>query len=84
MAGDVAMGRFIAQKWCASCHLIGQSGRAIDAAPSFFMMANNPAYTESRLRRWLFKPHAPMPDIALTKNQIEDVIAYIRSQKRAR
>ncbi len=80
-AGDAATGQLIAQKWCASCHLVGRSGRAIDAAPSFHMIANNPKYTEARLRGWLYDPHPPMPNLDLTKRQVDDIITYIGSLK---
>ncbi|MEL0105317.1 MAG: hypothetical protein VW802_00045 [Rhodospirillaceae bacterium] len=80
-AGDVGVGQVIARKWCASCHLAGPGQKATDSAPSFYMMADRSAYSDARLRRWLFSPHPPMPDIKLTKTQTEDVIAYIRSLK---
>jgi mono/diheme cytochrome c family protein len=81
-ANDPALGRTIAQKWCSGCHLVEPGGKTIDAAPSFEMLANTADYTDSRLRGWLFAPHPPMPQIALTDVQTDAIIAYIRSLKR--
>jgi len=83
LATDISMGQSIAQKWCASCHLVDQRKMTNDTTPSFFMMANSADYTKARLRAWLFKPHPPMPDFGLDRIQIDAVIAYIKSLKNA-
>jgi hypothetical protein len=42
-------------------------------------MANDPAYTPDRLRRWMTAPHPPMETVQLDRRQIENIQAYIDS-----
>lgn len=81
-SADVAAGGALARKLCANCHLVGDTGRASDAVPSFQAMANNSAFTDRRLLAWLFDPHPPMPSIHLSTQEIDDIVAYIRSLKK--
>ncbi len=82
MAADSERGANLARQWCASCHVPGTGSRAgADAGPPFAQMAADPAYTDARLRGWLANPHPPMPNLNLSRAEIEDLIAYIRSLK---
>ena len=78
---DIRQGKIIAEQWCAACHFIDGRTEATDAAPPFAQMANDPVYTEDRLRNWLADPHPPMPKLNLNRYTINDLIAYIRSLK---
>ena len=44
MAQDVQAGRELAQRWCASCHLVapGQTTATSDSVPSFMAIAARP------------------------------------------
>ncbi len=77
--GDARAGRALALSACANCHLVaeGQSKPPMDSVPSFDAIAHNQAMTEQRLRVFLNKPHWPMPDLQLSRQQIEDEIAFI-------
>lgn len=77
-AADAVVGKAIAQRWCASCHLISGS-RARDTAPPFAAIANSPDITSDRLAAFLTRPHGGMPDLALTEREIDDLDAYIRT-----
>jgi mono/diheme cytochrome c family protein len=77
--GDVAEGRRIAQRWCASCHVVGPDTRGGDAAPPFLALANDPRKTEDYLRNWIRNPHPPMPNFNLARRDIDDLVAYIRT-----
>jgi len=76
--GDPVVGEALAQRWCAQCHLVGDSARATDAAPTFASIARDPAKTASHLRAFLAKPHVPMPPLPLSGSEIDDLVAYIR------
>ncbi len=80
-ASDLEEGRALAKEWCSSCHMVapGVAPTTTDAAPPFPKMASDPAYTEERLRSWLWAPHPPMPDFDLSRFEIESLIAYIKS-----
>ncbi|MDJ0942373.1 MAG: cytochrome c [Kiloniellales bacterium] len=80
-ASDLEEGRALAKEWCSSCHMVapGVAATTTDAAPPFPKMAEDPAYTEDRLRSWLWAPHPPMPDFDLSRFEIESLVAYIKS-----
>ncbi len=78
-AGDAAEGERIAQRWCSSCHVVGREARATDRAPAFVALAADPAKTEGYLKAWITNPHPPMPNFNLTRQRIDDLVAYIRS-----
>ena len=77
--GNAQAGRALALTACANCHLVSerQSKPPMDSVPSFDAIARNRAMTEERLRAFLTKPHWPMPDLQLSRQQIEDEIAYL-------
>lgn len=78
---DAARGATLAERWCASCHAAGTGPGAPDAGPPFAGLAADPAYDDARLRGWLSDPHPPMPNFNLTRAEIDDLIAHIRSLK---
>ena len=81
--GDVGAGRHLAETWCSSCHLMGGARQgASSGAPTFQAMANNPTITPVSLHAFLQTPHARMPDLHLTSDDIDDLAAYIRSLRR--
>lgn len=81
-AADAEHGHQLARQWCASCHLIDNSGTGttIDMAPSFPSVAADPQKSdEKRLAAWLQTSHPQMPNFDLSRNNIADLVAYIRS-----
>lgn len=78
-AGDSAEGRRIATQWCSSCHVVDGQGRGGDAAPPFIALASNPMKTEDYLKNWIRSPHPPMPNFNLSRRDVDDLAAYIRS-----
>ena len=83
-AADSDQGARMAARWCVSCHVPGPEMKprsGTDAGPPFAQIAADPALTEQRLRGWLADPHPPMPNLNLTRAEIEDLIAYIRTLK---
>lgn len=81
-AGDSQEGKSLAARWCHECHLSSGGTRTSDVGPQFAQIANDPAYTDTRLRGRLNDPHPPMPKFELDHRRIESIIAYIRSLKR--
>lgn len=75
--GDVERGREIVGRWCASCHSTG--GTQDDRIPSFPTLAKNLAGNERAIRAFLMQPHRPMPPLEISNQQIEDLVAYLRS-----
>lgn len=79
-AANVAKGAQLAQQWCINCHVIGgtTTGTVQQGPPSFRAVAQG-GLTGEQLRAFLSHPHAPMPDLALTRTEIDDLIAYIET-----
>ena len=81
--GDPIAGKRFALLTCSECHMVavGQSGLYRADAPPFPDLANMPSTTALSLRVFLQTPHAKrsMPDLVLTENQMDDIIAYILS-----
>ena len=53
-----------------------------DGAPAFKAVARERGMTRDRLRNWLADPHPPMPNLALARQDIEDLIDYIETLKK--
>jgi len=82
-AGDPAAGAAIAARWCTSCHAVGPAaGRATDGAPTLQSVADRPSTTVTSLTVFLRTPHDRMPDLSLTREETDDLIAYIMSLRR--
>jgi mono/diheme cytochrome c family protein len=82
--GDARAGQRLAVTWCANCHQVapGGPGPANDAAASFASIAAMPSTTSMSLRVFLQSPHGNMPDYRLTREQMDDVVAYLLSLRR--
>jgi cytochrome c len=78
-AGDPQAGHDLARSWCSGCHLIESTSHGGDAAPPFATIAAENAGDPARLRGWLTDPHPPMPNLNLSRAEIEDIIAYLMS-----
>jgi cytochrome c len=78
-AGDPERGRALAVQWCTSCHVVDLEGHGTDAAPALPTLLGSNLRTPDELRGWLVAPHPPMPDLDLTRQEIEDIVAYLVS-----
>jgi mono/diheme cytochrome c family protein len=77
---DAGHGREIAGKWCANCHVVEPNQRPVpDAIPTLTAIAADHAKTDTWLRAWLSTSHGGMPDLTLSRQEISDLIAYIRT-----
>ena len=78
-AGDAAHGRVIAKRWCAACHVVApdQTSASVDAPP--FADVAKRRRDDKELSAFLADPHPKMPDMSLTRKEIDDIVAYIRS-----
>ena len=76
---DATKGSQIAQLWCDSCHVTGgtPAGKLQQGPPSFSTIAH--ARTVDQLRAFLSHPHGAMPDLSLTRAEINDLVAYIET-----
>lgn len=78
-AGDGKHGAVIAKRWCASCHVVASDQTAASAdAPSFTEIAQRRT-DKKQLGNFLVDPHPPMPNMHLSRKEIDDIVTYIRS-----
>jgi mono/diheme cytochrome c family protein len=66
----------IAAKLCTGCHIVGTERSGSDVAPPFLVIARDPQVTLTALHAWVAPPH-PMRNLALTRQQIADINAYL-------
>lgn len=80
-AGSAKEGEALASRWCVSCHDIGRSEKptASDTAPTFDSVARRKNFNRVHLEAWLGHPHPPMPNLSLTRNEIDSLVNYIES-----
>lgn len=77
-AGDAERGQDIAERWCAACHLVSPAqDRASADVPSFMSIAERSEGDLGWLRAFLADPHPRMPDMSLTRQEIQDLVAYV-------
>lgn len=75
-------GKRLAMQWCASCHIVTPEQETGSAdAPPFKTIAALPEEELARLPAFLADPHPKMPNYALSRQEIADLVAYIRSLK---
>jgi mono/diheme cytochrome c family protein len=79
-AADTRNGARLAHQWCANCHVVDNKSAAsvMQGPPSFRTIARSGISTE-RLRIFLSHPHGSMPDLSLSRREIDDLIAYLRT-----
>ncbi|WP_407049221.1 c-type cytochrome [Methyloraptor flagellatus] len=83
---DPANGLRLARRWCAACHVVEPSQTAAAAdAPAFAALAADPLRAEDAIANILAAPakaHSKMQDLALSRLEIGDLVAYIKSLRR--
>jgi mono/diheme cytochrome c family protein len=78
--GDPVNGRKLAQAWCANCHAFpGSTQATVTGAPSFTAIAANKAMTPLALRAFLQTSHDRMPDLHLSNDEMDDLVAFVLS-----
>jgi mono/diheme cytochrome c family protein len=74
-------GHELAQKLCQGCHVIesGADSNTPAGVPTFRSIANRHGQTGERIANILIQPHAPMPDIRLSREEIQNILSYLES-----
>jgi mono/diheme cytochrome c family protein len=78
----VARGRDLAQNNCASCHAIGEEDESPNPlSPLLRELSDHydPDMLQEALAEGILTGHDNMPEFKLTPNQIDDLIAYLKS-----
>lgn len=81
-AGDPQAGRAFALQNCRQCHNVGVRGHTSSlfaSGPSFRAVANASTTTPLSLYVFLTTSHPTMPNLLLSRKEVDDVISYIMS-----
>ncbi|MEZ0219127.1 MAG: cytochrome c [Tardiphaga sp.] len=71
-------GQTLAERLCSGCHVVETASKTVPAGiPSLRAVANRPGQTATRIMNILIKPHAPMPDMQVSRQEMLDIIAYL-------
>jgi mono/diheme cytochrome c family protein len=82
LSADPDKGKALAERWCASCHLVDRDQkRATDQAPPFTSIARMPDFDANKLAFLLLKPHPNMPMLSLDRTEIADLAGYVATLK---
>ena len=86
MIGSPERGHELALDVCSECHWASEEQFVIpdSGAPSFFQLAEDPAYSPIALRVALQTPHNKMPNLILTQEETDNIIAYIMALREKR
>lgn len=81
---NAGRGLALADQLCSNCHIVSakQTTSAGAGIPSFRAIANKPDQTSAHIANILIKPHAPMPNMQLSRFEIMDIIAYLDQLRR--
>ena len=81
--GSPGPGEAIALEICSDCHIVSdrQVRFHIFGLPSFSDIASDPKKTEFWIRTFMRTPHFEMPNYTLNDEQLDNLIAYIRTLK---
>ena len=80
-AADADNGGRIAERWCAQCHIVSSDQKSANIdVPSFDKIARSVEIDPRRIEAYLKVRHTQMPDMSLTRGEIDDLLAYIRKQ----
>jgi cytochrome c len=77
--GNADAGRQLVLRSCTSCHATNTTTAATDGAPPLSFVARDNKQNPAWIRGWLMDPHPPMPGIMLSRQQIDDIVAYLNS-----
>ncbi len=79
-AGNARSGRRFALEVCTPCHVVAPtqiSPQRFSIGPDFRTIANTSGMTETALHLFLTHPHPRMPNLILSPQEQDDVVAYI-------
>lgn len=79
-ASDALQGRRLAVQWCSGCHVLpGFPARSVLQGPPSFREIAEDDMTAQQIKVFLAHPHRPMPPLALSRAEIDALVAYIET-----
>jgi mono/diheme cytochrome c family protein len=81
-AQNVENGKLLSERWCAGCHAIGPSAGKSMAGPSYAAIAAKDTVTADMIASFLRLPHATMPNQPISRNDAQDIAAFILASRK--
>jgi mono/diheme cytochrome c family protein len=78
-AGNAKEGQRLVEQSCSSCHATQVTATVADGAPPLSYIAKDNKVRPAWIRGWLMDPHPPMPGIMLSRQQVDNIIAYLNT-----
>ena len=78
-AADARQGVAIAQRWCASCHVVSPEQKSGNTETPPFSDIARRRTDAKELASFIAEPHPKMPPMALSRDDIADIVQYIRT-----
>jgi mono/diheme cytochrome c family protein len=75
--GNPKAGEELVMNSCTTCHASSATSEATDAAPPLSYIARDQKHNPDWIHAWLLRPHRAMSGIMLSRQQIDDVMAYL-------
>ena len=75
--GNPQAGQELVEQSCTTCHAASATRQTTDAAPPLSYIARDNKHNPQWIHAWLLQPHRAMSGIMLSRQQIDDVMAYL-------
>ncbi|WP_411969707.1 hypothetical protein [Rhizobium sp. 3T7] len=74
----------MAERWCSECHVVASGQQqGSDQIPTFAQIGRSDRFDDRSLAAFLSAPHhSRMPNLSLTRSEVADLVAYIKSHGR--
>jgi len=81
---SVMEGERLARTLCVNSHQVAPdgAGTALSDVPGFAEVANRPDTTREAIEPYMLSPHPAMPQIQFTRDELNNISAYIMSLRK--
>jgi mono/diheme cytochrome c family protein len=81
-AQDLGNGQRLSERWCSECHAVRPASGKFKRASPFVAIANKTTINAEMIASFLLLPHATMRNLPLSRQDAEDIAAFIMEMKK--
>jgi mono/diheme cytochrome c family protein len=78
-ADPLSRGQSLTEQICVTCHITQGARSGSDMVAPLTEIVNERRKSAASLRAFLTAPHGAMPDVHLTRRQVDDLVVYLES-----
>ncbi len=78
-ADALSRGQSLTEQICVTCHVTQDARSGSDMVAPLTEIVNERRKSAATLRAFLTAPHGAMPDVHLTRRQVDDLVVYLES-----